>query len=79
MRSFTSIHSFGGFIALEAARRISVFEKLVVYEPSVSIGGSVDVSWAAATQGQLARGQHLAAFITFVRGVNPQTTGKAPR
>jgi pimeloyl-ACP methyl ester carboxylesterase len=72
-------HSFGGFVALEAARRSNVFERLAVYEPGVSIDGSVDVSWAAATQGQLARGQHLAAFITFVRGINPQTTGKAPR
>jgi pimeloyl-ACP methyl ester carboxylesterase len=72
-------HSFGGFIALEAARRSNVFEKLAVYEPGVSIDGSVDVSWAAATQRQLARGQHLAAFITFVRGIIPQTTGKAPR
>jgi len=61
-------HSFGGFIALEAARRSNVFEKLAVYEPGVSIDGSVDVSWATATQRQLARGQHLAAFITFVEG-----------
>jgi len=61
-------HSFGGFIALEAARRSNVFEKLAVYEPGVSIDGSVDVSWAAGTQRQLARGQDLAAFITFVRG-----------
>lgn len=45
----------------------------------MSIDGSVDVSWAAATQRQLARGQHLAAFITFVRAIIPQTTGKAPR
>ena len=28
---------------------------------------------------QLAQGQNLAAFITFARGVNPETTGKAPR
>ena len=72
-------HSFGGFIALEAARRSNVFEQLAVYEPGVSIDGSVDMSWAPAAQAQLARGRDLAAFITFVRGINPQTTGKAPR
>lgn len=72
-------HSFGGFIALEAARRSNVFEKLAVYEPGVSIDGSIDMSWAPGVQAQLARGEQLAAFITFVRGINPQTTGKAPR
>jgi pimeloyl-ACP methyl ester carboxylesterase len=72
-------HSFGGFIALETARRSNVFEKLAVYEPGVSIDGSIDMSWAPAAQAQLGRGEQLAAFITFARGVNPQTTGKAPR
>ena len=72
-------HSFGGLIALEAARGDKAFRKLAVYEPGVSIDGSVDMSWAPACRAQLARGQHLTAFITFVRGINPETTGKAPR
>jgi len=72
-------HSFGGFIALEAARANKAFGKVAVYEPGVSIDGSIDTSWAPACQAHLARGQHLDAFITFVRGINPQTTGKAPR
>jgi pimeloyl-ACP methyl ester carboxylesterase len=72
-------HSFGGFIALEAARANTALGKLAVYEPGVSIDGSIDTSWAPACRAQLARGQHLDAFITFVRGINPQTTGKAPR
>ncbi len=72
-------HSFGGLIALEAARRNKAFGKIAVYEPGVSIDGSLGVSWAPACRAQLARGQYLAAFITFVRGINPQTTGKAPR
>lgn len=71
-------HSFGGLIALEAARANSSFEKVAVYEPGVSIDGSIDMSWATDCEAQLARGQHLAAFITFVRGINPQTAGKAP-
>jgi pimeloyl-ACP methyl ester carboxylesterase len=72
-------HSFGGLIALEAARRNNAFRKIAVYEPGVSIDGSIDMRWAPACRTQLARGQHLAAFITFARGINPQTTGKAPR
>jgi pimeloyl-ACP methyl ester carboxylesterase len=72
-------HSFGGLIALEAARRNKAFGKVAVYEPGVSIDGSIDMSWAPACEAQLARSQHLAAFITFARGINPQTTGKAPR
>jgi pimeloyl-ACP methyl ester carboxylesterase len=72
-------HSFGGLIALEAARDNKTFAKVAVYEPGVSIDGSIDTSWAPASEAQLARGQHLAAFITFARGVNPETTGKAPR
>jgi pimeloyl-ACP methyl ester carboxylesterase len=72
-------HSFGGLIALEAARANTAFAKVAVYEPGVSIDGSIDTSWAPACEAQLARGQQLDAFITFARGINPQTTGKAPR
>jgi pimeloyl-ACP methyl ester carboxylesterase len=71
-------HSFGGLIALEAARANKAFGKVAVYEPGVSIDGSIDTSWAPACQAQLVRGQQLDAFITFARGINPQTTGKAP-
>jgi pimeloyl-ACP methyl ester carboxylesterase len=72
-------HSFGGLIALEAARANKAFGKVAVYEPGVSIDGSIDTSWAPDCEAQLARGQHLDAFITFARGINPETTGKAPR
>ena len=53
-------HSFGGLIALEAARRNKAFGKIAVYEPGVSIDGSLGVSWAPACRAQLARGQYLA-------------------
>jgi pimeloyl-ACP methyl ester carboxylesterase len=72
-------HSFGGFVALEAARANKAFAKVAVYEPGVSIDGSIDTSWAPDCEAQLARGKHLDAFITFARGINPETTGKAPR
>jgi pimeloyl-ACP methyl ester carboxylesterase len=68
-------HSFGGLIALEAARANKAFGKVAVYEPGVSVDGSINTSWAPACGAQLARGQQLDAFITFARGINPQTTG----
>jgi len=71
-------HSFAGFVALEAATRGVVFDRIAVYEPGVSIDGSVPMDWAAACQRQIDDGRHAEAFLTFIRGINPETTGKAP-
>lgn len=72
-------HSFGGLIALEAGHANKAFAKIAVYEPGVSIDGSIDTSWAPGCRAQLARGKNLAALITFAQAINPETTGKAPR
>ncbi len=72
-------HSFGGFLTLEAALAGSAFERIAVYEPGVSIDGSIPVDWADRCRGQLDAGKPAEAFLTFVRGVNPETSGKAPR
>lgn len=72
-------HSFGGFLALEAALKDSAFERMAVYEPGVSIDGSIPVEWAALCQRQLDAGKPSEAFLTFIQGINPQTSGKAPR
>src|SRR5450755_4067529 len=40
-------HSYGGLVALEAARRSTVFADVVVYEPGVSIAGSIPLGWLA--------------------------------
>ncbi|MFJ4427182.1 hypothetical protein [Streptomyces bobili] len=34
-------HSFGGFLTLEAALAGSAFERIALYEPGVSIDGSI--------------------------------------
>src|SRR5258706_14192994 len=39
--SFLVGHSFGGLVALEVARNNPSLTKLAVYEPGVSIGGSI--------------------------------------
>ncbi|MGF7228658.1 MAG: alpha/beta fold hydrolase [Candidatus Saccharibacteria bacterium] len=72
-------HSFGGFVALEAARNNKNVTKLVVYEPGVSINGAISVDWTGECQRAFDQQRYLDAFISFVRGINPDTTGKAPK
>ncbi|MFF7245829.1 alpha/beta fold hydrolase [Embleya sp. NPDC008237] len=72
-------HSFGAFLTLEAALRGSAFERMALYEPGVSIDGSVPMDWAPESRRLLDAGKPAEAFLTFVRGMNPETSGKAPR
>jgi len=53
-------HSAGGFIALEAAVDLPV-EKLALYEPAVSIDGSVDFAWIDPLEKAFARNDGAAA------------------
>lgn len=71
-------HSFGGFVVLETARRDSRLQKLAVYEPGMSIDGSINIDWTTACQEELDQEKYGDAFITFIRGVNPATS-KVPR
>jgi pimeloyl-ACP methyl ester carboxylesterase len=61
-------HSYGGLIALEAARRSTLFTDVVVYEPGVSIGGSIPMGWMTAYGELLAAGDRRGAFAVMVRG-----------
>ena len=61
-------HSAGGFIALEAAVELPV-EKLAVYEPPISIHGSIDFSFLPHLEKALARGDGAAAFVIFLKGL----------
>ncbi len=38
-------HSYGGLVALEVARNNTAFTKIAVYEPGVSIDGSMPTGW----------------------------------
>jgi pimeloyl-ACP methyl ester carboxylesterase len=67
-------HSYGGFVALETARRSGVFSQIVAYEPGVSIGGSIPMAWAPRYRELLAAGDTRGAFACFIRGI-----GSAPR
>ncbi|MGO9971629.1 MAG: alpha/beta fold hydrolase [Solirubrobacteraceae bacterium] len=61
-------HSYGGLIALEAARRSTVFSDVVVYEPGVSVAGSIPLRWIARYRELLSGGDRRAAFAAMVRG-----------
>lgn len=71
-------HSYGGVVALETACRTSVFAALAVYEPGVSVHGSIRMDWIPAYQKALAEGKHLDAFVEFVRGTGPARARQTP-
>jgi pimeloyl-ACP methyl ester carboxylesterase len=66
-------HSFGGLVALEAARASPSIARLAVYEPGVSIGGSIDMSWTAEYERKLGEEKPLEAFIAFIKRMSPQS------
>jgi pimeloyl-ACP methyl ester carboxylesterase len=68
-------HSYGGLIALEAARRSDAFSGVVVYEPGVSINRSIPIDWMLPYRRMLAAGDGRGAFAAMVRGGG----GRPPR
>jgi pimeloyl-ACP methyl ester carboxylesterase len=66
-------HSYGGLIALEAAKNAPALTHVAVYEPAVSVDGSIPTSWIEPYRRALADGDRRAAFALFVRG-----SGHAP-
>ena len=72
-------HSFGGFVTMEAARQNPYLKKIALYEPGISIDGSLPMGWAGECQKLLDQGKKLEAFIAFIRGLNPAMSGKMPK
>ena len=77
--SFWVGHSFGGLVALEAARRNPLLKKLAVYEPGVSIGGSISMAWMPRYEKLLADQKHFDALVEFSRGTGPDRGRAIPR
>lgn len=71
-------HSFGGLVALEAARHNAALKTIAVYEPGVSINGSIPVDWIPAYRQLLAEKKPLDAFVTFVRATGPKGAQRTP-
>jgi len=72
-------HSYGGLVVLETAVRSDAFEAMVLYEPGVSVGGSIPTAWMPQYRALLERGDTRGAFACFVQafGAGPMT--KLPR
>ena len=71
-------HSYGGLIALEAVRTGQPFAKVAVYEPGVSVGGSISTGWMPAYRRSLAAGKPLEAFARFSVGAGPRRARSLP-
>jgi pimeloyl-ACP methyl ester carboxylesterase len=71
-------HSFGGLVALEVARSNPAFTKVAVYEPGVSIDGSIPMGWMSGYQQKLAEQHYLDAFVAFSLGVGPERARSTP-
>jgi pimeloyl-ACP methyl ester carboxylesterase len=72
-------HSFGGLAALRAACGSTAFDAVAVYEPGISVDGSIPADWIGRARREVAAGADFDAFVTFARGVNPDQTGRVPR
>ncbi len=60
-------HSYGGFVALQAARTDRRIEKLIAYEPGVSVNGSFDLSWIARFEQAFNAHKPLRASAIFLK------------
>ncbi|MFJ9367087.1 alpha/beta fold hydrolase [Nocardia sp. NPDC101769] len=72
-------HSYGGFVALEAARNDPGIRKVAVYEPGLSVRGSMPADWMGPYEKYLAQGKPLDAFVEFIRAIGPDSARKVPR
>jgi pimeloyl-ACP methyl ester carboxylesterase len=70
-------HSAGGFFALEAALRMPI-QKLALYEPAVSINGSMPLDWIGKFEKALAKNDPATAFALMVKGLRLNTIGHLP-
>ncbi len=72
-------HSFGGLVALRAACGSPAYDAVGVYEPGISVSGSIPAGWTGRARQEVSAGANFEAFLTFVRGVNPGQAGRVPR
>src|SRR2546423_6863064 len=76
--SFLVGHSFGGLVALEVARNNTALTKIAVYEPGVSIDGSIPMDWKPGYEKKLAEKKYTDAFVEFSLGTGPERARNTP-
>ena len=72
-------HSYGGLVALEVARNNKAFSKIAVYEPGVSIDGSMPTAWMPGYAKKLAEKRNVDALVEFTLADAPPRIQKTPR
>jgi pimeloyl-ACP methyl ester carboxylesterase len=74
-------HSYGGLVALEAARHTEIFSAVAAYEPGVPLNGSIRFGWFPRYRELLAAGDGRGAFASMVResGAAPGAAAKLPQ
>ncbi len=60
-------HSSSGLIALQAALTLPSIRKVVIYEPPLSLHGSISTSWISKFDREIAEGKLASALITFIK------------
>jgi pimeloyl-ACP methyl ester carboxylesterase len=71
-------HSFGGLVALEVARNNPSLTKIAVYEPGVSLDGSIPMGWMPGYEKKLAEKKYLDAFVEYSLGIGPERARNTP-
>ena len=66
--SFLFGHSYGGLIALNIAYHYPL-AKIALYEPAVSINGSLPSKWLPAFERCLGKEDYLGALVTMIQGL----------
>ena len=60
-------HSSSGLIALQAALTLPFLHKVAIYEPPLSLHGSISSSWIPRFDREIAEGKPTSALITFLK------------
>lgn len=63
-------HSSSGLIALQAALTLPSLRKVAIYEPPLSLHGSISTSWIPKFDREIAEGKPASALITFIKADN---------
>lgn len=72
--------SSGALVALRTALVTPVLERVALYEPPLSVGGSVPVDWVPRYERELAADRPAAALITILKGLRTEpTANRLPR
>ena len=63
-------HSSSALIALQAALTLSSVSKVAIYEPPLSLHGSISTAWIPTFDREIAEGKLASALITFIKADN---------